>query len=50
MGNISPAILTKCEDCGKVDLDLPCIQFPDGTYKVLCDECFNKRNPKKRNV
>jgi len=39
MTNIGYGIKTTCEECGKEGYDFPCLQFPDGSYKVLCDEC-----------
>lgn len=45
MGNLKPSIQNKCEECGKIGYDLDCLQMPDGTYKVVCDECFVKCHP-----
>jgi hypothetical protein len=43
-GNLAFTIIVQCEQCGKTgdDRDIPTLQFPDGNFKTLCEECFKK--------
>ena len=43
-GNIDFTVQVSCEKCGKVgdDRDIPTVQFPDGSYRTLRDDCFKK--------
>jgi hypothetical protein len=46
--NLDMGIWVTCEKCGKIgdDREIPTVQFPDGSFRTLCEKCFKMEKNK----
>ncbi len=49
---LKSSIDVSCDFCGEIgdDHEIPCLQFPDGSFHNCCDECFKKKSCNKTNT